>query len=108
MNEQTAWRLGQAVFVSDGRPLGYVIKTGALPGGGDRPMITYDAGPDDASDVDDEPMYSLHQGAHGQVFRQYRDLTRFEPPSPKAVDGNPGQPNAPGDDAEKKDPAEHP
>jgi hypothetical protein len=95
-------------FHDDGRPLGYVIKAGALPGGGDRPMITYDAGPDDPSAMSGEPMYSFHQGTGSRVFRQYRDLTRFEPKSPKAVNHDPGESDGPGDEAEKKDPPEHP
>jgi hypothetical protein len=95
-------------FHDDNRPFGYVIKPQGLPDGTGRPMITYDAGPDDPSAISEEPMYSIRQGAHGQVFRQYRDLSRFEPPSPKAVDGDPGESNAPGDDAQKKDPPHHP
>jgi hypothetical protein len=95
-------------FYGDNRPFGYVIQPQGLPDGSGRPMITFDAGPDDPSAIGAEPMYSFQRGANGQVFRQYRDLSRFEPPSPKAVDGDPGQSDAPGDSAEKKDPPGNP
>ncbi|MFL5515399.1 MAG: hypothetical protein ACJ8DJ_04530, partial [Gemmatimonadales bacterium] len=97
-------------YHDDGRPLGYVIKQGALPGGGDRPLVYFDAGPDDPAQVDKGPMYGWFRSpaasVRADVFRQYRDLARFAgPPLPKAVDDDPGKPDAPGDDRKDDDPA---
>jgi len=73
-------------FHDDGRPLGYAILKGKLPGGGDRPVIFYDAGPDDIG-PGDEPAYGWmvdqRAGHHSDVIRQYRDLERFVPPKSK-------------------------
>jgi hypothetical protein len=91
------------LYHDDGRPIGYVMKKLPAGGGGDRPLIYYDAGEDDPSVIEAEPMYSFRQasvpGKPGHIFRQYRDLTRFEPvapPSTQAVDGDPQKPDAPG------------
>jgi hypothetical protein len=98
-------------FHDDGRPLGYVVKKGALPGGGDRPLVYYDAGEDDPAAIENEPMYSFHQisvpGQSNHIFRQYHDLARFTPPAPstQAVDDDPKKPDAPRDKAEQDDPA---
>jgi hypothetical protein len=81
-------------FHDDGRPLGYVVLKGRLPGGADRPLVYFDAGPDDV-EVLAEPMYGWDSGYRGTApqprspVRQYRDLSRFEPPSPKTVDNDP-------------------
>jgi hypothetical protein len=97
-------------FHDDGRPLGYVIKKGGLPGGGDRPLVYYDAGEDDPAAIQDEPMFSFHQvsvpGKTTHIFRQYHDLTRFAPPTPstQAVDDDPEKADAPRDKAQKYDP----
>jgi hypothetical protein len=99
-------------FHDDGRPLGYVIKKGGLPGGGDRPLVYYDAGEDDPAAIQDEPMYSFHQvsipGKGNQVLRQYHDIARFEPPPPpstQAVDDDPKKADAPRDKPEQDNPA---
>jgi hypothetical protein len=70
-------------YHEDGRPLGYVIKRGALPGGGDRPLVYFDAGEDDPAQVGAGPMYGWFAPrgliVRSDVARQYRDLARFEP-----------------------------
>lgn len=92
-------------FHEDGRPIGYVIFKGKLPDGTDRPMLYYDAGGIDGQ-VFDFPMYDWYQDTRrpsqnpDNVMRQYRDLKRFVP-SPKAVNGNPGQPSAPGNNPQQ-------
>jgi hypothetical protein len=98
-------------YHDDGRPFGYVMKR--LPGGsGDRPLIYFDAGEDDPSLVQDEPMYGFRSASVpskvGHVFRQYRDLTRFKPvtpPSTQAVDDDPKKTDAPGNQPKQDDPA---
>lgn len=71
-------------FYDDGRPIGYVILKGGLPGGGDRPLVYFDAGTvaDDA--IDAEPMYGWQQDPKNRrprvEVRQYRDLARWSPP----------------------------
>jgi hypothetical protein len=100
------------LYHDDGRSIGYVIKKlpGGGGGGGDRPMIYFDAGEDDPALVEGEPMYGFRQasvpGKVGHVFRQYRDLTRFEPvapPSTQAVDGDPKKADAPGNQPKQDD-----
>ena len=68
-------------FHDDGRPFGYTIARGALPDGGDRPLIYFDAGPADPAGWVDEPTYGwyIRRGARGP-WRQYRDLSRWSPP----------------------------
>jgi hypothetical protein len=79
-------------YHDDGRAMGYVILKG--PGGADRPMVYFDAGPDQAGAVSSEPMYEWN-GTFGSglnsALRQYRDLSRFvpAPPSTQAVKNNP-------------------
>lgn len=94
-------------YLDDARPLGYVIKRGRLPGGGDRPLVYFDAGMDDPAQVSKEPMYSWYLAGPtpaAYVFRQYRDLARFAPPpSPKAVDGDPEKPDAPREQPKRDD-----
>ena len=93
----------QDPYDEDGRGLGYVVRKGALPRGGDRPLVYYDEGPDCPTAVRPEPMYSYERvrDANGTAMpsaRQYRDLSRFEPPPlPKAVDHDPDAPGAPGE-----------
>lgn len=91
-------------YHEDARPLGYVVKRGALPGGGDRPMVYFDAGKDDPV-LMWQPVYSWYQEPMTvDVLRQYRDLARFvPPPSPKAVDGDPEKPDAGGDEPKGDD-----
>ena len=87
-------------FHDDGRPLAYVMLKAKLPGGQDRPLLYIDAGDD--VPVRDEPMYSWQSDARpvserAKEIRQYRDLSRFVPsPSTKAVDHDPQEPDAPG------------
>lgn len=87
-------------FHDDGRPLGYVVLKGTLSDGADRPMVFYDAGPDQAAAVFTTPMYgwpdSIGAGSP-KVFRQYRDLSRFAPPPPstQTINHDPQKPNTP-------------
>jgi hypothetical protein len=90
---------------------------GALPNGGDRPLVYYDAGATDHVAIDPEPMYGWQQDrraddtASHRDIRQYRDLARWLPAKrrfdasptsrPEAVGDHPDQPHAPGDDAQK-------
>jgi hypothetical protein len=68
-------------FRADGRPLGYTILRGALPDGGDRPLISYAEGDVTTGAIDDEPMYHwLRTSNHYLGTRiQYRDLSRWSP-----------------------------
>lgn len=73
-------------FQDDGRTLGYEIRKGALPGGGDRPLVYFDSVPDAVSIVKKEPMYGWQSWqpldlprAYRERERQYRDLARFVP-----------------------------
>jgi hypothetical protein len=93
-------------FAADGRPLGYVINKMSLPNGQDRPLIFFDPGGPDI--LPDYPTYGWYTTPlrnrppprAKQPIRQYRDLTLFVPASPtKTVDGDPEQPDAPGDDS---------
>ena len=60
---------------------GYTIAKGALPDGGDRPLIYFDAGPEDPAGWVNEPTYGwyLRRGAR-MPGRQFRDLSRWSPP----------------------------
>lgn len=100
-------------YHADGRPIGYAILKGRLPDGGDRPVLWFDAGPVDAS-IPAEPTYGWYtDGAAMRTYkecRQYRDLLRFTPPpkSPEAVEDDPGEADAPRDQAQQNDQAEEP
>ena len=114
-------------FREDGGPLGYVVLRGALPDGGDRPLVYSDAGdvgsnPQGA--IGTEPMYGWQQDSHRapgrprRETRQYRDVSLWQPKTRRwdearkrqeeferelaaeAVDDDPQKPDAPGDDAE--------
>ena len=96
-------------YHEDGRPLGYVIKRGALPGGGDRPLVYYDAGMDSPLQISNEPMYTWYLASlqADELLRQYRDLARFiPPPSPKAVDGDPEKSGTPRQQPNRDDDAQ--
>jgi hypothetical protein len=115
-------------FREDGGPLGYVLKKGALPDGGDRPLVYYEAGEPGADRIDTEPMYSWQVdwnrklGTPRREIRQYRDVSywlpkvrRFDaarnPPttaSTQAVGNYPNKPDAPGDDAQDGDASDRP
>ncbi|MDB5298153.1 MAG: hypothetical protein JWO31_4136 [Phycisphaerales bacterium] len=93
-------------FAADGRPLGYVVKSSALPGGADRPLVYYEEGPQDTDPNPqgetpfwDEPKYSWYGGLVGgrrnEAVRQYRDLTRFRLPGVPAVDDASGMTTPP-------------
>ncbi|MFI5380169.1 MAG: hypothetical protein ACHRHE_12800 [Tepidisphaerales bacterium] len=87
-------------FHDDVRPMGYVVLKAKQPGGGDRPLVYFDAGPADDSAISDKPMYGQQVGAGptGVAIRQYRDISRFVPPPlPKTVDHDRQKPDAPGD-----------
>jgi hypothetical protein len=103
-------------FHADGRPIGYVLTKGALPDGGDRPRVFFDVGTSDELLSHPEPIYQWTQSAISRkvVPRQYRDLARwlparrqFESPSTQAVEDDPPQANAPGDDAKKDNNAQN-
>lgn len=70
-------------FHEDGRAIGYVILRGALPDGGDRPLVYFDVGPDHSEAIDTEPMIgwqSSRADSDPEVFiRQYRDVARWSP-----------------------------
>ena len=82
-------------YFDDGRPLGYVVKRGAPPGGSDRPLVYFDPLEDndafpggvvhDESAIDAEPMYGWHHDPRDRIprviVRQYRDLARWSPVS---------------------------
>ena len=103
-------------FHADGRSMGYVIIKRGLPGGGDRPLVYFDAGATVNVVLDTEPMYQWQQdvrpdgSASRREIRQYRDLARWVPPkrrfdqqtSSETVDHDPKQPDAPRDQTEKK------
>lgn len=75
-------------FHEDGREIGYVVMKGKLPGGGDRPLLYYDAGSMEGP-MPQHPLYEWlnpsRVGLHDPI-RQYRDLLRFEAKSAQAVD----------------------
>jgi hypothetical protein len=98
-------------YRGDGGPLGYVVEKLPPPLVGDRPLVfaedtTLPAG------INPEPMYGFQTTPGGSKaslgrFRQYRDLSRFEPPaSPEAIQGDPQKPGAPRGEAEKSDSAQ--
>jgi hypothetical protein len=70
-------------FHDDGRPLGYVVLKGALPGGGDRPLVYFDAGNVAVGAIDSEPMFGWQLDPMNRgslvVVRQYRDIARWAP-----------------------------
>ncbi len=84
---------------TDGKPLGYVVPRGVLPGGGDRPLVFHTGGDLDAGPYP-EPSYSwegdrrpgVTAGTRKDLW-QYRDLARFvpatQPASTQAVDDQP-------------------
>jgi hypothetical protein len=76
--------------------IGYLVLKGVLPGGGDRPLVFTEPPDMNRPDfVPQEPVYSYWNDMRGSgqtrsVARQYRDVSRWAPPSlPKAVDDNP-------------------
>jgi hypothetical protein len=109
-------------FLGGNQPIGYVLKRGVLPDGGDRPLFYFEAGENEASKteavIDAEPMFGW-QVANTPAFktpRQYRDATLWLPATrrfdeeqkraaeerkqlaEKGVDQNENQPGAPRDD----------
>jgi hypothetical protein len=80
---------------ADGRAIGYVIRQ--FRNGIDRPLLYFGAGVDE---LPQDPIYEWHPPKQklGDVeYRQYRDLTTFDPAVlKKAVDNQPDKPNAPG------------
>jgi hypothetical protein len=101
-------------FFDDARPLGYVIQRGVLPDGGDRPLVYFDPGGAIDALIDSEPMYGWQADPRPErrdsAPRQYRDLAlwlpttrrfdevqRQEQLSAEAVDNDPEQSDAPGD-----------
>jgi hypothetical protein len=95
-------------FFSDGRPIGYAIKRHAPPLSGPRPMLYFDPGGPDvaprAEPISDWLALPLRRGE----ARQYRDISRFAPASAKAVNNNPNQSNAPGEDSQEDKSIEKP
>jgi hypothetical protein len=108
-------------YFDDGRFIGYVLKRGSLPDGGDRPLVFFDTGPvTDASAgdaaIDTEPMYGWQvetDAGATERSRQHRDLSlwlpttrrfdemqRQEQLSAEAVDDQPEQSDTPGDNEE--------
>jgi hypothetical protein len=82
---------------TDGAPLGYVVKPGALPDGGDRPLVFCRSGEIDYGPYP-EPSYGWESDRRPGVkirqdLWQYRDLARFspatQPASTQAVDDQP-------------------
>jgi hypothetical protein len=75
-------------FSTDGKPLGYVILRGALPGGADRPLLFLNA---PNGSVDKAPP----QPSFGWVGKntQWRDLARWAPSSTQAVNDDPHKPD---------------
>ncbi len=102
-------------FPDDGRPLGYMILHGALPDGGDRPLVYFEAGEAEGAVIRPVPMNDWEMnptpGRRGVPIRQYRDLSLWVPKaplgdgqgasSPEAVDDEPDVADAPRDDAEQ-------
>ena len=84
-------------FFSDGRPIGYAIKTHSPPQTGPRPVLYFDPGGGDFG-LKAEPHYSWYAPpVRGAPVRQYRDISRFAPPVlPKTINNNPNISNAPG------------
>jgi hypothetical protein len=116
-------------FREDGGPLGYVLKKGALPDGGDRPLVYFESGDPGADVIDVEPMYGWQTdrwtrkpGTPRREVRQYRDVSYWLPkarrfdmahsapanPSTQAVNADPDEPDAPGDEGKDDDTAQRP
>ena len=113
-------------FLEGDKPLGYVLQRGTLPGGGDRPLVYYDAGDVTDAEIDTEPMYGWQMdrrdGRGRETNRQYRDLSLWLPTTRRfeeyqkeserlraeAVDENPDEADAPRDDAENHGESETP
>ena len=101
-------------FYSDGRPMGYLVLAGKLPGGGDRPLVFYGDG-EDQGPTPDEPMcaWTVDQrpGHWMDAIRQYRDLAPFSLPgfaSSQAVNNNPQIPDTPRQDANETEQTQEP
>jgi hypothetical protein len=96
-------------FFADGRPIGYTIKSLPAPLKGPRPFLYFDPGGGDFVPKA-EPIYDWYAlPVSGPQVRQYRDISRFVPPaSPKAVNNNPYQSNAPGKNSEEDDDLQKP
>jgi hypothetical protein len=111
-------------FRGDDGAIGYVLMKGALPDGGDRPLVYFEVGPSSEGSIDTEPMYgwqvdhTLRIGRGRYEGRQYRDVSYWLPKSRRfdealkastqAVGNDPDEPDAPGDDAKDKDAPERP
>lgn len=104
-------------YYDDGRPMGYVVLKGALPDGSDRPMVFFDAGETEDVEILPEPMFGWQMEQRmgrkaSREIRQYRDISRFVPALPaastQAVDRDPGEADAPGNEAEKQRDADQP
>jgi len=70
-------------FHDDRRSIGYTVIKGGLPDGGDRPLVSYDAGETAEGAIDSEPMVEWYSGPEDRRPRvevhQYRDLARWTP-----------------------------
>lgn len=70
-------------FHEDGRPIGYTVLRGGLPDGGDRPLVSFDAGETAEGAIDNEPMVEWKSratsGSPRRTVHQYRDLARWMP-----------------------------
>ncbi len=91
-------------FHADGRPMGYTVFRGELPGGLDRPLVYYDAGQAGDVVIAGHPMYGWQHDARvgrgNTPTRQYRDLARFPPmQSTKTVGNDPQKAAAPRQDS---------
>lgn len=102
-------------FPDGNRPLEYVVHRGALPDGGDRPLVYFDPAERVLDQVDSEPIYGwqLARGPanpRGTAIRQYRDVARWVPTNRRfddarrleaeAVEDDPEESDEPGDGAE--------
>jgi hypothetical protein len=89
-------------FREDGGPLGYVLQKGALPDGGDRPLVYFDSGEEGADVIDTEPMYGWQvewnrkPGTPRREIRQYRDISYWLPPKRRFDTRNPPPTASPG------------
>lgn len=117
-------------FRPDGGPIGYALLRGALPDGGDRPMVYFECGEGGEELIDSEPMYSWQMdrrrkpGEPRREIRQYRDVSYWLPMTRRfdeeqkriaeereeekkrlqeAVGNEPAEPDTPRDDADKDD-----
>lgn len=101
-------------YSATGQPFAYLILPGARPDGADRPMLAFT--PTGAVGVGPGPApeysWTSWKRPRGNAeIRQYRDLSRFVPPpepSPQAVEGDPAEPDAPGEQPEQQQGAEQP